>query len=65
MNANSELRVEQLYSPLAVHTTPEHAELMEICRVRLKPRSSGRESAHSNAPRVQSRLTSAATGVIA
>src|SRR5215207_6585532 len=23
--------LEQLYSPLVVHTTPEHAELMEIC----------------------------------
>ena len=33
--------LEQLYSPLVVHTTPEHAELKAIC-------SSGRESAHSS-----------------
>lgn len=26
--------LEQLYSPLIVHTTPEHAELMEICRTK-------------------------------
>ena len=32
--------LEQLFSPLIVHTTPEHAELMGICR------NSGRESAH-------------------
>src|SRR2546428_11889431 len=25
--------LEQLFSPLIVHTTPEHAELKEICRV--------------------------------
>jgi len=50
--------LEQLYSPLVVHTTPEHAELKEICR------SSGRESAHSRPTGSQSRLTSAATGVI-
>jgi uncharacterized protein len=49
--------LEQLYSPLVVHTTPEHAELKAIC-------SSGRESAHSSATGNQSRLTSAATGVI-
>jgi hypothetical protein len=47
--------LEQLFSPLIVHTTPEHAELKAIC-------SSGRESAHSNAAGDQSRLTSAATG---
>ena len=47
--------LEQLYSPLIVHTTPEHAELKAIC-------SSGRESAYSSFG--QSRLTSAATGVI-
>jgi predicted nucleotidyltransferase len=50
--------LEQLFSPLIVHTTPEHAELKEICR------SSGRESAHSHPTGSQSRLTSAATGVI-
>lgn len=49
--------LEQLYSPLIVHTTPEHAELRAIC-------SSGCESAHSNSAGSQSRLTSAATGVI-
>src|SRR5262245_1814817 len=27
--------LEQLLSPLIVHTTPEHAELKEICRARL------------------------------
>jgi uncharacterized protein len=50
--------LEQLFSPLIVHTTPEHTELKEICR------SSGRESAHSHSAGRQSRLTSAATGVI-
>jgi len=49
--------LEQLFSPLIVHTTPEHAELKAIC-------SSGRESAHSSSRNNQSRLTSAATGVI-
>src|SRR5436190_9952569 len=49
--------LEQLYSPLIVHTTPEHAELKEIC-------SSGCKSAHSSSTGDQSRLTSAATGVI-
>jgi uncharacterized protein len=56
--------LEQLFSPLIVHTTPEHAELKEICRTRLNPRSSGRESAHSESSGSQSRFTSAATGVI-
>jgi uncharacterized protein len=42
---------------LVVNTTPEHAELKAIC-------SSGRESAHSNSVGGQSRLTSAATGVV-
>jgi hypothetical protein len=50
--------LEQLFSPLIVHTTPEHEELMEICRSR------GRQSAHSPPAGSQSRLTSAATGVI-
>jgi uncharacterized protein len=49
--------LEQLFSPLIVHTTSEHAELKAIC-------SSGRESAHSGSSGSQSRLTSAATGVI-
>jgi predicted nucleotidyltransferase len=56
--------LEQLFSPLIVHTTPEHAELKEICRARIHSRSSGRESAHSSSRESQSRLTSAATGVI-
>src|SRR5688572_18773148 len=50
--------LEQLFSPLVVHTTPEHEELKIICR------SSGRKSAHSHPAGSQSRLTSAATGVI-
>ncbi len=29
--------LEQLFSPLIVHTTPEHAELKEICRARPHP----------------------------
>ena len=49
--------LEQLFSPLIVHTTSEHEELKAIC-------SSGRESAHSCSTKSQSRLTSAATGVI-
>jgi predicted nucleotidyltransferase len=56
--------LEQLFSPLIVHTTPEHAELKEICRARINSGSSGRESAHSSFGEYQSRLTSAATGVI-
>jgi predicted nucleotidyltransferase len=32
--------LEQLFSPLIVHTTPEHAELKEICRTHINPRSS-------------------------
>ena len=50
--------LEQLFSPLIVHSTPEHEELKAICR------SSGRQSAHSHSGDSQSRLTSAATGVI-
>ena len=56
--------LEQLYSPLIVHNTPEHAELMEICRARLNPRSSRGHEAHSDSGKSQSLLTSAATGVI-
>jgi uncharacterized protein len=56
--------LEQLYSPLIVHTTPEHAELKEICRSRLKFRSSRGHEAHSSSGTSQSLLTSAATGVI-
>jgi len=56
--------LEQLFSPLIVHTTPEHAELKEICRARLSPRSSRGHEAHSSGKgEGQSLLTSAATGV--
>src|SRR5438105_13630191 len=56
--------LEQLYSPLVVHTTPEHEELKEICRARLNPRSSRGNEAHSSSAKDQSLVTSAATGVI-
>ncbi len=57
--------LEQLFSPLIVHTTPEHAELKEICRARPTPRSSRGNEAHALDPeRSRSLLTSAATGVI-
>src|SRR5437867_4187256 len=57
--------LEQLFSPIIVHTTPEHAELKEICRARLDPRSNRGNEAHALDPeRSQSLLTSAATGVI-
>ena len=54
--------LEQLYSPLIVHTTPEHAELKEICGGCLRAR--GRRSSKGHPERSQSLLTSAATGVI-
>jgi len=54
--------LEQLFSPLIVHTTPEHAELKDICSSRL--RSSRGNEAHSSPENSQSLLTSAATGVI-
>jgi predicted nucleotidyltransferase len=50
--------LEQLFSPLIVHTTSEHEELKEICRSR------GRQSAQTSSAGDQRRLTSAATGVI-
>ena len=57
--------LEQLYSPLIVHTTAEHAELKEICRAKLKPRNSrGNEAHSSNARASRSLVTSAATGVV-
>src|SRR5436190_827957 len=57
--------LEQLFSPLIVHTTPEHTELKEICRARLSPRGSRGNEAHALVPeRSQSLLTSAATGVV-
>src|SRR2546425_1072291 len=39
--------LEQLFSPLIVHTTPEHEELKEICRSRLNSRSRRDNEAHS------------------
>src|SRR6185503_1759247 len=56
--------LEQLYSPLVVHTTPEHAELKEICWTRLNPCSRRGYEAHSDSGKGQILLTSAATGVI-
>jgi predicted nucleotidyltransferase len=56
--------LEQLFSPLIVHTTPEHEELKGLCRARLNARSSRGNEAHSFAGKGQSLLTSAATGVI-
>src|SRR5438067_13631638 len=56
--------LEQLYSPLIVHTTPEHGELKEICSARFNPRSSRGDEAHSVPGNIRSLLTSAATGVI-
>jgi predicted nucleotidyltransferase len=63
--------LEQLYSPLIVHSTPEHAELKAICNPRQgdtspnpphEPRSSRRKEAPSEFPENdQSLLTSAAT----
>src|SRR6266849_6814864 len=46
--------LEQLFSPLIVHTTPEHAELKEICRAKLRPRSSRGNEAHSSPSQSQS-----------
>src|SRR5207248_10223238 len=55
--------LEQLFSPLIVHTTAEHAELKEICCAKLKPRSSQGNEAHSSDARAsQSLVTLAATG---
>ena len=55
--------LEQLFSPLIVHTTPEHTELKEICRARLSPRGSRGNEAHALVPeRSQSLLTSAEIG---
>jgi hypothetical protein len=38
--------LEQLYSPLIVHTTPEHAELKEICNPRQSDTSPGGGHGH-------------------
>jgi uncharacterized protein len=54
--------LEQLFSPLIVHTTPEHEALKAICSPR-SCRRRGNES-HSSSAKRQSLLTSAATGVI-
>ncbi|MDB6028224.1 MAG: hypothetical protein JWM68_4447 [Verrucomicrobiales bacterium] len=54
--------LEQLYSPLIVHTTPEHEELKAICSSHYR-RSRGDET-HSSANAGQSLLTSSPTGVI-
>lgn len=50
--------LEQLFSPLIVHTTPEHEELKAVCSSR------GRQSAPLSPENSQRRLTSSATGVI-
>ena len=54
--------LEQLFSPLVVHTTPEHEELKAIC-CSTACRSRGDE-AHSKSGKGQSLLTSSPTGVI-
>jgi uncharacterized protein len=54
--------LEQLFSPLIVHTTPGHEELKSICSPQY--RSSRDNEAHSSSGKSQSLLTSAATGVI-
>jgi predicted nucleotidyltransferase len=46
--------LEQLYSPLIVHSTPEHAELKELCRALLNPRSSRGDEAHPDSGNSQS-----------
>jgi predicted nucleotidyltransferase len=56
--------LEQLYSPLIVHTTPEHAHLKEICRTRLGPRSSRGNETQIEPGNDRSLLTSSATEVI-
>ena len=56
--------LEQLYSPLIVHITPEHAELKEVCRTRLNPRSSRGHETRTEPGKDQSLLTSSATGVL-
>ena len=43
--------LEQLFSPLVVHTTPEHAELMAICNPRQANSSSCRKIIHPPSPR--------------
>ena len=55
--------LEQLYSPLVVHTTPEHEELKEICGGRSRARKDSSPPG-TGGQKSQSLLTSAATGVI-
>jgi len=54
--------LERLYSPLIVHTTPEHEELKAICSAH--QRSSRGNEAQTAAGKSQSLLTSVPTGVI-
>jgi predicted nucleotidyltransferase len=56
--------LEQLFSPLIVQTTPEHAELKEICCPQLADRSRRGDEADSGTVGEVHLLTSAATGVI-
>ncbi len=56
--------LEQLFSPLIVQTTPEHAELKAICCPNLALGSSRDDEADSGADGDVRLLTSAATGVI-
>ena len=56
--------LEQLFSPLIVQTTPEHAELKVICFPKLADRSRRGDEADSGAAGGVRLLTSAATGVI-
>ena len=56
--------LEQLFSPLIVQTTPEHAELKAICCPKLTQRSRRGDEADSSTTRDVRLLTSAATGVI-
>lgn len=56
--------LEQLFSPLIVQTTPEHAELKAICCPNLADRSRRGDEADSRTAGEVRLLTSAATGVI-
>ena len=56
--------LEQLFSPLIVQTTPEHAELKAICCPKLSDRRCRGDEADSGRGREVRLLTSAATGVI-
>ena len=56
--------LEQLFSPLIVQTTPEHAQLKAICCPKLSDRRRRGDEADSGRGREVRLLTSAATGVI-